>query len=85
MISVFDIKFRCDYLANYLKKMTIYYASDILFHTIGEDFRYQNAYDNFKAWDRIIDYVNTHRDVYNITLQYSTPAQYVQEISQQQR
>jgi hypothetical protein len=83
IISVFDIKFRCNYLANYLKKMTQDYASDTLFHTIGEDFNYQHAYDNFKAWDRVIGYVNSHRDVYNITLQYSTPDQYVKEISQQ--
>jgi hypothetical protein len=37
------------------------YDQNILFHSIGEDFYFMRAFENFRVWDMIIEYINSHQ------------------------
>jgi hypothetical protein len=43
-------------------------------HTLGEDFNFEDARKYFKNIDRIVNYVNSNKDKFNVTIQYSTPS-----------
>lgn len=63
----------------WIQHMSLHYKTNHLFITMGDDFNYQNARQNFKSVDALIDYVNA--EYTNVTLMYSTPSNYIDAIS----
>lgn len=56
------------------------YATDHLFIYFGMDFRYMDAFVNYRSLDRLIEYMNEHHaDKY--FLRYSTPSDYVKALN----
>ncbi len=65
----------------YFQKMAKHYQSNILQHTFGSDFEYTNALLWYKNLDKLIDFINSHPDLYNnMTLLYSTPHDYIEDL-----
>ena len=46
--------------------------------TMGDDFTYQNARQNFKNMDKLIKYMNSRTEETGIHVMYSTPACYLE-------
>ena len=58
------------------------YKTNILFHTMGTDFAYQNAYKDFKNIDKLLKYFDEHPE-FNMDLFYSTPDEYINAINKE--
>ena len=50
-----------------------YYLTNHILVTMGEDFQYQAAHSWFMNIDKLIRYINSHQEKYNINIFYSTP------------
>ena len=52
-------------------------------HTIGSDFAFSNAPMYYKNIDRLIKFINSRKNEFNLEILYSTPTSYFLEISRQ--
>lgn len=52
-------------------------------HTIGSDFAFSNAPMYYKNIDRLIKYINSRKNEFNLEFLYSTPSSYFLELSRQ--
>ena len=52
--------------------------------TLGDDFQYQNAAQNFFSWDRLIKYFNKKHGE-SIKLMYSTPSCFLKALYQEDK
>mmetsp|Transcript_5906 Transcript_5906/g.5147 ORF Transcript_5906/g.5147 Transcript_5906/m.5147 type:complete len:150 (+) Transcript_5906:844-1293(+) len=77
----YNLDVKGDQFAAWFRTMSNSYNSDVLLHTAGEDFNYQDANVNFKNMKKIMDYVNNNQGKYNMHIDYSTPDKYVDEIN----
>jgi hypothetical protein len=50
-------------------------------HTFGTDFKWDNANIYYKSLDKLIKYVNSNKDQFNMEIFYSTPSLYVEELN----
>jgi len=50
-------------------------------HTFGADFKWDNANIYYKSLDKLIKYVNSNKDQFNMEIFYSTPSLYVEELN----
>lgn len=46
-------------------------------HTMGEDFEWSNAAVFYKNLDKLMNYINERKDLYQMEIIYSTPSQYL--------
>jgi len=60
--------------------MSTAYNQTVLMHVMGEDFWYSNATKNYQNMDKLINYVNKYSSWYNMKIQYSTPAIYLNDL-----
>uniref|UniRef100_A0A0G4IBA5 Alpha-mannosidase n=1 Tax=Chromera velia CCMP2878 TaxID=1169474 RepID=A0A0G4IBA5_9ALVE len=51
--------------------------------TMGNDFNYKNAYHTFRGMDALIKYINSKPDKFSMTAKYSTPADYLSDLSKE--
>lgn len=67
-------------LIDYLEDQERIYDSEHLFVYFGMDFRYQDAFINYRSIDGMIKYFNTyHSEKYHFV--YSTPSNYIDAIN----
>jgi hypothetical protein len=59
----------------WVSDVTNHYKTNQIFLTMGEDFYYANAKQNFNSLDKLIEYFNNKFS--NVTLMYSTPTIYL--------
>jgi len=50
---------------------------------LGDDFAYVKSEETYTNFEKIMNYINQNRDMYNITMKYSTPVQYFKQIREQ--
>jgi lysosomal alpha-mannosidase len=67
----------------YFRNMSLHYRNKNLMHTFGEDFHYATANTWFKNLDKLINYINAHKEIFNLTVQYSTPSIYLEAINKE--
>ena len=60
--------------------MCMHYKTNVLMHTMGDDFTYIFALKEFKQIDKIINYINSNGQS-NIKFKYSTPEDYIEELA----
>lgn len=77
----YNIDWKSAEFVEYFRNMSAHYRSDHLMHTMGEDFNYANALMWYKNMDKLINYINSHEDLFNVSVFYSTPSQYLAEIN----
>jgi len=63
-----------------LKHLQYYKDQEHIMFTMGDDFTYQNARQNFKNMDKLIKYMNSRTEETGIHVMYSTPACYLEAI-----
>lgn len=49
-------------------------------HTLGSDFAWSNAPMYYKNIDRLLKYINEHKE-FNMNIFYSTPSEYLSSIN----
>ncbi len=59
----------------------LHYKGNVLMHTFGTDFNWENANMYYKNLDKLINYVNSNKDQFNMEIFYSTPSLYVEELN----
>lgn len=79
----YNVDKKCDEFVSYFRNMSSHFKSDHLMHTMGEDFNYSNALMWYKNMDKLIKYISQHSNKYNVTVFYSTPSLYLEEIHKQ--
>jgi len=52
-------------------------------HTLGSDFAWSNAPMYYKNIDRLLKYINEHKE-FNVNIFYSTPSEYLSSINYEQ-
>jgi lysosomal alpha-mannosidase len=75
----YNIKERADLYAKRIRERAISYRTNHILAPFGCDFQFQNAHLNFKNMDKLMKYINSHPE-YQMTLKYSTPSIYLDEI-----
>jgi len=80
-LETFNADWKSDLLLTRIYEMLDVYQGDHIMMTMGCDFTFVNARQNFLSQDRLISYFNSHFD--NITLIYSTPGIYLDAIKAQ--
>ena len=61
-----------------IEHLQYYKDQEHIMFTMGDDFTYQNARQNFKNMDKLIKYMNERTEETGIHVMYSTPACYLQ-------
>eukprot|EP00825_Cyclidium_porcatum_P038115 TRINITY_DN4351_c0_g1_i4.p1 TRINITY_DN4351_c0_g1~~TRINITY_DN4351_c0_g1_i4.p1 ORF type:complete len:797 (+),score=127.41 TRINITY_DN4351_c0_g1_i4:666-3056(+) len=80
----YNLDSKAQQLTNYLRsRSTYYYNSSIYMQTLGGDFYYQEANKWYRNMDKLIKYVNSHQDQFNMQIFYSTPSQYLLHVHTQ--
>ena len=82
-LSTFNAELKATELINYIQDQAAHRRENHLLLPWGCDFTYANAKMNFDQMDKIIQFVNKY-NTKNITLQYSTPSQYVDAVKKEQ-
>jgi len=80
-LETFNADWKSDLILAKTYEMLDVYQGDHVLMTMGCDFTFANARQNFLSYDRLIDYFNDHYD--NVTLIYSTPGTYLDAIKAQ--
>jgi hypothetical protein len=75
-----NIKERCDDFAHQVRTRSASFRTNNVLIPFGCDFQFENAHMEFKNMDKVIKYINSHPDEYNMTLKYSTPSIYVDAV-----
>ncbi|CAD8084472.1 unnamed protein product [Paramecium primaurelia] len=78
----YNVDKRAEVLVDYFKSQHQSYIGNILMHTLGTDFGWSNAQMYYTNIDRLIKYINSNKQKYNMQIMYSTPSQYLQAINQ---
>jgi len=78
----YDLPQRADQFVAWFRQMSQSYKSSDLFHTLGEDFAFQDGHMDFKNYDRLMKYINSQSQ-YNVNVIYSTPNAYIDTINAQ--
>ena len=58
---------------DFVEEQRNYYLTNHILVTMGEDFQYQAAHSWFMNLDKLIQYINSNQEKYNINIFYSTP------------
>jgi hypothetical protein len=77
-LETFNADWKSELLLARVYEMLEVYQGDHILLTMGCDFTFVNARQNFLSYDRIISYFNSHYE--NVTLVYSTPGMYLDAI-----
>ncbi len=77
-----SLESRADYFAKNVVLVRLqWYKTDHLLVPFGGDFAFQSADPDFKEMDELIDYINTHSELFNnMTVKYSTLSEYVDTV-----
>ncbi len=78
----YDLPERADQFVFYFTNMSLNFLTKHLLHCVGSDFQYSNANMWYKNLDKLINYINTNKEIYNVYINYSTPGIYLQTINQ---
>ena len=78
-LSTFNAEHKATELINYIQDSADHRREQHLLLPWGCDFTFSNAKQNFDQMDKIISFVNRY-NTKNITLQYSTPSQYLDAV-----
>jgi len=78
----YDLPQRADQFVAWFRQMSQSYRSSDLFHTLGEDFAFQDGHMDFKNYDRLMKYINSQPQ-YNVNVFYSTPNTYIDTVNAQ--
>ena len=68
-----NIEDKVETLLQFAYEQSNYYQTNNVLVTMGEDFHYQAAHTWFMNLDKIINYINSKQNVYNVNIFYSTP------------
>jgi lysosomal alpha-mannosidase len=71
-----DVEERAASFVNTCEKRSEWYLTDHLLIPFGNDFAFKDAPQHFKKMDEIIQYINSHKEKYKITVRYSTLSEY---------
>lgn len=77
----YNVDKRAKEFADYFRNMSTVYRTPNLFHTYGDDFHFQSASTNFKNAEKLMDYINSHYEEFNMTIKYSTVSDYIHKLS----
>lgn len=50
-------------------------------HTMGSDFQYMDAKMNFMNMDRLVNYIQSNKERFNVNIKYSTVSKYVSAVN----
>lgn len=76
----FKLEKKAEELASYFRNMSLSYQhNDILMHTLGTDFSFQNASISFDNVDKLINIVNANPQ-WGVSIVYSTVSKYLKDI-----
>ena len=78
--QVFNAPQKAKDFAAHLEERAAHYLTDHIFVLFGDDFRYMNAFQNYRYMDNMIEYMNQHYSD-RFIIKYSTPSEYVDAIS----
>lgn len=67
---------RAQDFVDFVEEQRKYYLTNHILVTMGEDFQYQAAHSWFMNLDKLIQYINSNQEKYNINIFYSTPGCY---------
>lgn len=82
--DVFNAAENAQKIMDHLEDRASHYLSDDILVLLGDDFKYMNAFHNYRFMDNAIDYLNKHHsDKFNF--KYSTPSVYVDAVKQQKK
>ena len=68
-----NIEDKVETILQFAYEQSNYYQTNNVLVTMGEDFHYQAAHTWFMNLDKIINYINSKQNVYNVNIFYSTP------------
>ena len=71
---------RATFFADHIKTRLEWYRTGNVLIPFGSDFSFQNAVDDFKKMDEIVEYITSHQDRFNLTIRYSTLGEYVDTV-----
>ncbi|EGR31388.1 hypothetical protein IMG5_110930 [Ichthyophthirius multifiliis] len=77
-----NLKAKSDIFAQYFRHMSGHYNTNHLLHTMGDDFTYGNASNWYQSMDKLIEYINSNKQKYNMEILYSTPELYLEKVNQ---
>ena len=69
----YNMEERVQEFVQFVREQREYYVTNHILVTMGEDFQYQAAHTWFMNIDKLILYINSHQEKYNINIFYSTP------------
>ena len=69
----YNMEERVQEFVQFVRDQSGYYLTNHILVTMGEDFQYQAAHSWFMNIDKLIRYINSHQEKYNINIFYSTP------------
>eukprot|EP01100_Stratorugosa_tubuloviscum_P014870 TRINITY_DN81_c0_g2_i1.p1 TRINITY_DN81_c0_g2~~TRINITY_DN81_c0_g2_i1.p1 ORF type:complete len:1006 (+),score=459.80 TRINITY_DN81_c0_g2_i1:78-3095(+) len=78
----YNVNLKADEFALEMRKRELAYQTNQIFLAFGCDFQFQNAIINFKNIEKLMSYVNSNKDKYNMEIIYSNPSQYVDAVHQ---
>lgn len=64
---------RVQEFVEFVEEQSGHYLTNHILVTMGEDFQYQAAHSWFMNLDKLIQYINSNQEKYNINIFYSTP------------
>ena len=81
----FNAPDRSQQFINYIHELAASYKEQNILIPMGTDFAYQNAGQNFKQIEEIIDWINKNKNDTNIEFVMSTPSKYVKAIKEEKQ
>ncbi|KAJ6251723.1 alpha-mannosidase [Anaeramoeba flamelloides] len=75
-----NIDTRANVLYEYLQGVATSFQDNVLLQTMGNDFHFQHASWQYGNMSLLIQYINTHQEKYNMTIQFSTLREYFSDL-----
>ncbi|CAD8066900.1 unnamed protein product [Paramecium sonneborni] len=76
-----NIQYKADDLNQYFLQQSQSYKGKIITHTLGDDNEWSNSKSYFENMEKIINYINSHPEKYNIVIKFGTPQDYIKDIN----
>ena len=76
----YNLKQRAEDFVYYFRNQSLHYRGNVLTHTLGEDFQWDASPIYFKNIDKLLNYINTRKEEYNMEILYSTPSKYLEAL-----
>ncbi|CAD8152744.1 unnamed protein product [Paramecium pentaurelia] len=77
-----NVQSKADDLNQYFVRQGQYYRGQVLTHTLGDDNEWSNSKSYYENMEKVVNYINSHPDKYNIVIKFGTPQDYIEEINE---